>query len=250
MDKTTSHFLIGTVVVVISGWFVWQEVKAQGADWLPVKYVRIEGAFQYIAKDKIKQVLTDQVNNGLYNADIQQIQASVKQLPWIESVRVKRVWPDALVIRIIEQTPLVRWRGEGLLNLNGEEFVPDNINKFSQLPLISGPVGNEKKLLEIMKGLEVALNDKQMKLAEFRVNERRAWNIKLENGVEIILGRNEPLSKFQRFLKTFTLIGEEQFEKVAVVDLRYSNGYALTWKQDENEIDWKKIAEMNKPKVY
>jgi cell division protein FtsQ len=74
MAKTTSHFLIGTVVVVITGWLGWQEVKAQGADWLPVRYVRIEGAFQYIAKDKIKQVLTGQVNNGLYNADIQQIQ--------------------------------------------------------------------------------------------------------------------------------------------------------------------------------
>ena len=250
MDKTTSHFLIGTIVVVISGWLGWQEVKAQGADWLPVRYVRIEGAFQYIAKDKIKQVLTDQVNNGLYNADIQQIQVSVNQLPWIESVRVKRIWPDALDIKIIEQTPVARWRSEGLLNQQGEEFVPDNVSEFSQLPLISGPAGNEKKLLEIMKGLQVALSDEQMELVEFRVNERRSWSIKLQSGVEIILGRNEPLSKFQRFLKTFTLIGEEQIEKVVVVDLRYSNGYALTWKQGENEIDWKKIAEMKKPKVY
>ena len=250
MDRTTSHFLIGTVVVVIITWFGWQEVKAQGADWLPVRYVRIEGAFQYIAKDKIKQVLTGEVNNGLYNADIQQIQASVKQLPWIESVRVKRVWPDAIVIRIIEQTPVVRWRGEGLLSQHGEVFVPDNISEFSQLPFVSGPVGNEKKLLEIMKGLEVALNDKQMELVEFHVNERRAWSIKLQNGVKIILGRNEPLSKFQRFLKTVPLLGEEQVEKVAVVDLRYSNGYALTWKQGENEIDWKKIAETKKSKAY
>ena len=250
MDKATSQFLIATVVVVLFGWLGWHEVKAQGADWLPVRYVRIEGAFQYIAKDKVKQVLMEQVNNGLYNADIQQIQSSVNQLPWIESVRVKRVWPDAIDIRIVEQTPVVRWRGEGLLNLKGEVFVPDNISEFSQLPLVSGPVGNEKKLLEIMRGLEVALNDKQMELLEFRVNERRAWSIKLKNGVEIILGRNDPLSKFQRFLKTVALIGEEQVEKVVVVDLRYSNGYALTWKKGENEIDWKKIAEMKKSKVY
>jgi len=250
MDKATSHLLIGTVVVVLFSWLGWHEVKAQGADWLPVRYVRIEGAFQYIAKEKVKQVLKEQVNNGLYNADIQQIQLSVNQLPWIESVRVKRVWPDAIDIRIVEQTPVVRWRGEGLLNLNGEVFVPDNISEFSGLPLVSGPVGNERKLLEIMKGLDVALSDRQMELVEFLVNERRAWSIKLKNGVEIILGRNEPLSKFQRFLKTVTLIGEEQIEKIVVVDLRYSNGYAVTWKQGENEIDWKKIAEMKKSKVY
>jgi cell division protein FtsQ len=250
MDKATSHLLIGIVVVVLFSWLGWHEVKAQGADWLPVRYVRIEGAFQYIAKEKVKQVLKEQVNNGLYNADIQQIQLSVNQLPWIESVRVKRVWPDAIDIRIVEQTPVVRWRGEGLLNQQGEVFVPDNINEFSGLPLVSGPVGNERKLLEIMKGLDVALSDRQMELVEFLVNERRAWSIKLKNGVEIILGRNEPLSKFQRFLKTVALIGEEQIEKVVVVDLRYSNGYAVTWKQGENEIDWKKIAEMKKSKVY
>ena len=250
MDKATSHLLIGTVVVVLFSWLGWREVKAQGADWLPVRYVRIEGAFQYIAKEKVKRVLKEQVNNGLYNADIQQIQLSVNQLPWIESVRVKRVWPDAIDIRIVEQTPVVRWRGEGLLNQQGEVFVPDNISEFSGLPLVSGPVGNERKLLEIMKGLDVALSDRQMELVEFLVNERRAWSIKLKNGVEIILGRNDPLSKFQRFLKTVALIGEEQVEKVVVVDLRYSNGYALTWKKGENEIDWKKIAEMKKSKVY
>lgn len=246
MNKATIHFILGVTVVLITGWLGWQEVKAQGADWLPVKYVRIEGAFQYIAKEKIKQVLRDQVNNGLYNADIQQIKESVHQLPWVEKVRVKRVWPDALDIKLVEQTPVVRWGTEGLLNKRAELFIPDNINKFSGLPLLTGAYGNEKKLLEIMKGLTIALNDQEMKLAEFRVNNIRAWNIKLESGLELILGRKDPLTKFQRFLKSFALIGEEQVTKVAVVDLRYPNGYALTWKQGEDDIDWKKIAESKK----
>lgn len=246
MDKTASHFLIGTAFVVIIGWLVWQEVKAQGADWLPVKYVRIEGAFQYIAKEKIKQVLREQVNKGLYNADIQQIQKSVKQLPWVESVKVKRVWPDAINIRIIEQTPIVRWGNEGLLNKVGERFIPGNIKQFNHLPLLVGPEGYEKKLLEIMKGVAIVLSDQEMQLIEFRVNERRAWNMKLQNGLELILGRNEPLNKFQIFLNTFALLGKEQVEKIGIVDLRYPNGYALTWKQGEDEIDWKKISELKK----
>ncbi len=250
MKKTTINFLLGTIVVLIVSWQGWQEVKAQGADWLPVRYVRIEGVFQFIAKNKIKQVLKGQVNNGLYNADIQQIQTSVNQLPWVENVRVKRVWPDALDIKIVEQTPVVRWGATGLLNEKAELFIPDNINEFSRLPLLKGPDGNEKKFLEIMKGLTIALSDQEMRLVEFSVNNRRAWNIKLNNGLELILGRNEPLDKFQRFLKSFTLIGEEQVAKVAVVDLRYPNGYALTWKQGKDETDWKKIAQIKKNKAY
>lgn len=242
--------VLGVVILLLAGRFGWQEIKAQGADWLPIKYVRIEGAFQYIAKDKIKQVIIEQVQNGLYNANIQQIQASVKQLPWAKKVTVKRVWPDAIDIKIIEQTPEVRWGTKALLNKTGIIFVPENIKKFSHLPLLSGSKGYQKKLMETMKGLSMALSDQGMKLAEFSVNERAAWKIKLQNGMNLILGKNQPLNKFQLFLKTFALIGAVQMEKVAIVDLRYPNGYALTWKQGEEEIDWEKIAEINNYKAY
>lgn len=240
-----NHILFVAMALFITGWFGWQEVKAQGADWLPIKYIRIEGAFQYIAKENIKQVLTEQVYQGLYNADIQQIKKSVNQLPWVKKVRVKRVWPDAIKIKIIEQSPVVRWGSNGLLNEKGELFEPGNINEFKQLPLLVGHSGNEKKLLEIMKGLTVALDDKKMKLLEFRVNERRAWIVKLENNLKLRLGRNEPLNKFQQFLHTFSLLGEEHIAKVAVVDLRYPNGYALTWKHSGEVIDWEKYKIKN-----
>ena len=64
--------------------------------------------------------------------------------------------------------------------------------------------------------------------------------------MELILGRNKPLINFQRFLETLPFLGEQQIAKVAVVDLRYPNGYALKWKQGMEEIDWKEIAEMRK----
>lgn len=249
MNKALNHCLLGIVAVVVMGWLGWQEVKAQGADWLPVKYVRIEGAFQYIEKDKIKKALIEQVNKGLYNADVQQIQQSVKHLSWIEQVEVKRIWPDTIDIKIIEQTPVVRWGDDWLLNKQGDVFAPDNIDTFNDLPLIVGPDGNEKELLTVMKALEIALNEKKMGLVEFYVDERRAWKMTLQNNIEIKLGRNEPFEKFKRFLKTLDLMGEEQVSKVSVVDLRYPNGYAVAWKQNSDEIDWKKIAGMKKNKA-
>lgn len=246
MVKERVLLILVLMMFLVAGFFIWQEVKAQGADWLPIKHVRIEGAFQYIAKDKVKQVLKGQLVNGLYNADIQLIQRSVKQLPWVKRVRVKRVWPDAINIKIDEQVPVVRWGSNGLLNKKGEFFSPDNMSVFESLPLLMGPRGNEKKLLEVMKGLMISLQDRGMQLAEFHVNERRTWRLKLRSEMDLILGRNEPLQKFQLFLKTFELIGKEQEKQVAVVDLRYPNGYALTWKQGEKQINWKEVAALNK----
>ncbi len=232
--------LVG-MVLVLAACFGWREIKAQGADLMPVRYVRVEGAFQYIAKDRIKRVIGKQIMHGFYNADLQQIQQSVKALPWAEKVSVKRVWPDAIKVQISEQKPVARWGKYGLLNNQGEMFVPDNRNEFAQLPLISGPDGQEKQLLEVMKGLSIALQDQAMKLKAFYVNERRAWKVKLTSGMEIKLGRTTPLKNIQRFLKTVDLLGEEQIAKIATVDLRYPNGYAVTWKIDAEEINWKAV---------
>ncbi len=245
MNSTAVKFFIGITFLIITSIIGWREVIKQGANWLPIKYVRIEGTFQYIEKTKIKQVLKGQVNNGLYNASIKNIQQSVAGLPWVNSVKVKRVWPDAIEIKITEQVPIAKWYLTELVNKNGDLFKPDNLNKFVHLPMIAGNTGNEKKLLETMADLTIDLKEQDMKLTEFRVSNRRAWTIKIQNGMELILGRNEPFKNLQRFLKTRHLLGKEQLVKIKVVDLRYPNGYALAWKSTEEQIDWKLLADKN-----
>jgi len=186
------------------------------------------------------------MKQGYYQADMNAIHQAIKALPLVDKVDVKRVWPDAVHIKISEQKPVVRWGKSALLNKQGDLLVPDNIDEFKNLPLITGPDGQEKKLLEIMKGVYIVLKDKSMQLAEFHVNERRAWRIKLASGMEMQLGRKAPLENMQRFLKTMDLLGEEQLAQIASVDTRYPNGFAVTWKPEVTNIDWKAIVEKNK----
>lgn len=231
-----------TVVVYELG----QLAVKQSSELLPVKYVRTEGVFEYIAKDDIKQILKPLVSAGFLAADIQHIRQAMLSLPWVEKVEVKRIWPDAIDIKVYEQRPYVRWGKKGLLNAKGELFEPDNLNKFKALPLLVGPNKQEKKLLEIMKGLKTALADKDMELMTFEVNERRAWKLILANDMEVQLGREEQLRNFQRFIKTMTVFKAEQMKAIAKVDLRYPNGFSVAWKPESEQIDWKKIVRKNK----
>ncbi len=209
---------------------------------VPIKYVRIEGAFQYISKDEIKTLLEPLVNVGFFDANVQEIQQSLSQLVWVESATVNRVWPDALAIKIKEKRPFVRWGDEALLNNRGEIIQPKEIEPFENLPILYGVEGQEMKSLEIMKGVNTALSDHEMSMTEFSINNRWAWKIKLTTGLEILLGRNEQLKKLQRFMKTLDVLGHEQINAMAVVDLRYPNGYAVSWKSDAQPIDWKNLA--------
>ena len=50
--------------------------------------------------------------------------------------------------------------------------------------------------------------------------------------MEILLGREDQLKKLQRFLRTLPILGPEQTDAIAIADLRYPNGYAVTWRPD------------------
>lgn len=241
--RNSAIFLL--VLLVLTAAIGWGYLNSRNAASKPIRYVKVEGAFQYINKDKLKEVVAPEMKRGFYQADMNAVHDAIRRLPLVDTVDVKRVWPDAVYIRIVEHKPVVRWGQKALLNNLGQVLVPDNIEDFKNLPLVTGPEGQEKKLLEIMKGVYIVLKDKALQLAEFHVNERRSWRIKLVNGMEMQLGRKAPLESMQRFLRTMHLLGDDKIAAIASVDTRYPNGFAITWKPD-TAIDWRpNIANTN-----
>jgi cell division protein FtsQ len=240
---TAARFLL--VALLFTG-IVWQygldAIEARLETVLPIKYVRTEGVFQYLGKDEVKKVLTPLVKTGFFNADVQVIHDAVSTLPWVDSATVKRVWPDTIDIKVRERKPFVRWGEKSLISAEGVIFTPKSIEPFESLMILNGPDQQQLKVLEIMKGVKTTLADQSLELAEFSINNRWAWKIKLANGLDILLGRNEQLKKLQRFLKTLTVLQQEQIDAMEVVDLRYPNGYAVSWKVGTPEFDWKAIA--------
>lgn len=208
----------------------------------PINYVRTEGVFQYLSKDEIKTALEPLVKTGFFDIDVQVIHNAVETLPWVESVTVRRVWPDAIDIKVKEKKPVVRWRENSLISDKGVVFTPKTLEPFVDLLQVSGPDGQHNKVLEIMKGVKTALEDQSLELAEFIITDRGSWKVKSANNLQILLGRTDQLKKLQRFLKTLSVLPQEQIDAMEIVDLRYPNGYAVSWKAGTPEFDWTTIA--------
>lgn len=207
------------------------------AKYVPIRYVQVEGAFQYIDKDDIKNQLSPLIQRGYFSVDLQEIQQSVMGLPWAEKVKVQRIWPDRLKLRIYEQKPIVRWQMDSLLNIKGDIFKPRNIDRFQALPVLFAPVEQRQQMLQVMDGLRLGLMDQGLYLTEFRVSERQSWSLEMENGMIIQLGRFQPLQKFTRLIQALMVTGAERVEKIAYIDTRYPNGYAVRWRENE-QIIW------------
>lgn len=207
------------------------------AEAVPIRHIQVEGAFQYIDKEDIKKIINPLVQRGYFAVDLQAVQLSVMGLPWAEKVKVQRIWPDRLKLRIYEQKPVVRWQADSLLNVKGDIFTPKNIDRFQTLPVLYAPEEQRQQMLQVMSGLTLSLMDQGLQLTEFRVSDRQSWLLAMENGLTIQLGRFQPLQKFTQLMQALIITGSELVEKIAYIDMRYPNGYAVSWRENE-QIKW------------
>ena len=118
----TKHLVIGLALLILVG-LVGYEEATRGRlrsltikkTSLAIKYVRTEGVFQYLSKNEIKTVLQPLVMTSFFDVDMQTIHTVVSSLPWVDTVTVKRIWPDAIDVKVHEKKPYARWGKNSLI---------------------------------------------------------------------------------------------------------------------------------------
>lgn len=238
INKRIQRFVGGLVFMVAAVLLSRLALQKILAEMVPIRYVQVEGAFQYIDKEDIKNKIHPLIQLSYFSIDLQRIQHALITLPWAEKVQVQRIWPNRLRLRIYEQQPVIRWQEGSLLNSHGDIFKPINIETFQSLPVLYGPVEQRYQLLQVMNDLKLSLIEKGLHLTEFRVSDRQSWLLVMKNGMVIQLGRLQPLQKFTQLMQAFQVLGNELVEKIEYIDMRYPNGYAVRWRENE-QIIWK-----------
>lgn len=198
--------------------------------WLPIAYLRVEGAVWNLDPDAFHAAVLPYTHGGYLLADLKGLETAAKQFAWVDSVRVMRVWPDTLVVRVEEQKPVARWGEQGLLNERGESFVPPDVSAYADLPQLSGPDGQEKQVLGMWHALNMKLQPRALEVTTLGLSKRRAWTAQLDNGVDIMFGHQDPLATLSRLLALLPQLGEERIAAIWKLDLRYPNGFSVVWK--------------------
>src|SRR5690606_27431559 len=131
---------------------------------------------------------------------------------------------------VTEQVPVARWGEKGLLNVRGEVFVHDSRHVPEELPQLSGPVGQQAVMTERYLAAAPRLTAAGMRLTSLTLDERGAWELLLDNGVKLRLGREHIDERFDRFLNAGARIVASRATEIEYVDLRYANGFAVGWR--------------------
>ena len=65
-----------------------------------------------------------------------------------------------------------------------------------------------------------------------RVDSRGALDVELINGLQIKLGRGDTERKIERLIAIYRQQIMPRREQIQRLDLRYSNGFAVAWKEE------------------
>lgn len=72
-------------------------------------------------------------------------------------------------------------------------------------------------------------------LVSLALSERFAWQLWLDNGIRLNLGREDKAQRVQRFIDVYPRLEKPEGAQVDAIDLRYDTGLAVSWKFSQNE---------------
>jgi cell division protein FtsQ len=198
---------------------------------LPVQRITVTGELEHTQAQAVQDMVQPGLAGGFLNADLQQIRQQLEGLPWIYQASVRRKWPAALEIHVVEETPIARWGEDGFLNHEGGVFRSGKAAEWSSLPRLSGPAGSAPSLMAKYQRLVEILAPLDLSVVQLAIDERGQVEAVLDEGIELILGGDEFLERLRRFVIVYTseLAGRRQ--EIERVDLRYTSGIAVAFRE-------------------
>ena len=205
-----------------------------GALWglnRPIRAVTVRGDFRHVTALSVERAVAARAEGaGILSVNIGGVRAAVEALPWVERASVRRVWPDALAVRVHEQVALARWNNSGLVNRDGVQFVTDTAGAPAGLPVLSGPDGTSEQVTGRYLRMSGQLAPEGFAISALALDARGTWQFTLNDGITVRLGRSQFDARFEKFVDVALPIVKRRAEDISYIDMRYMNGFAIGWR--------------------
>jgi cell division protein FtsQ len=215
------------VVAVVQGWI--------GAERWPLRTLRINDNLQQVDTAKVREAVLPYAQQGFFAVRLDEARQAVARLPWVEQVEVSKRWPDVLEVRVREHRPFARWGDARLLSQQGRVFPAEGIDVPQGLPLLHGPDGREDEVVEHYNIARELYGPAGYTVRALLLDSRGSWAMVLSNGTEVVIGSHQARTRMARFARLLPQLLTQRPQPLSRADLRYTNGFALTWAEERTE---------------
>jgi cell division protein FtsQ len=221
-------FLAGAAALLVAA-VVWGTPRLS---LFPLREVQVTHELREVQRSELEESLSELLRGNFFTVDIETVRQSLEGLPWVRRAEIWRKWPSRIEVRIEEHQAVAHWGdGQGqLVNTYGEVF-PASLLREQSLPRLSGPTGSSNEVLRRYEEFAQLMKPVGLLPAQLALSPRLAWLVKLEDGMWIELGREQPKApirmRLQRFVDYYPTLSDARGVRPTAVDMRYPNGFAL-----------------------
>lgn len=206
------------------------------ASYFPINMLKIEAPYNNITREEIQHVISPFLSSSFLMFPEKQVTKALKKNQWVKNIQIKKIWPDQIIIQIFEQIPVAIWNNV-YLNEEGNIFLPQKGEKLASLPLLIGPEHHQKDVLHIYEKLSKLLKTQELNIVKMKLRDNLSWELTLQNGVIIRLGKHDIEKRTERFCHVYPKLFATTFDQIRSIDLRYSTGMAVNWKEIHDQIN-------------
>ena len=202
--------------------------------WPQIREVTVTGEVHAEDREVFKQIVSARVSKGFFRISMGKLERELAGLPWVYRVQAQRSWPATLTIRVHGQDPIARWGKTGLMNVYGGLFYPGSVKEsYASLPMLYGEESRAQVLAGIFERTVRALEPLGLQLQGLFEDERLSKHLVLSNGIILVLGGENHDEKISRFMTAYQEYLAPHMDQVRKIDLRYTNGLAVEWKDPQ-----------------
>lgn len=154
-----------------------------------------------------------------FEVDIAEARERIAEIPSVETVTIRKVYPDSLIVTITEKTPVARWRIDGatmLIDAGGHPIAPARVEN-GELPLVIGEGAGDDA--QAMINLMQRYPDLTFDLAALsRIGDRR-WDLIFYSGLRVQLPETGVVDALNR-LNDYQIAHQLLDRDIELVDMR------------------------------
>jgi cell division protein FtsQ len=166
-----------------------------------VDVVTVSGA-THMSEARLLSIAGISAKNSLPFFDVAAARARLEADPLVKQASVRKLFPNQIVVEIVERTPYAVWQKDGQVHAIAVDGAPiDDVRdgRYAGLPFVVGDGANTRAseftmLLDAMEELRPRVE------AGVLIGQRR-WNLRLKSGIDIKLPEDDPKAAVAMLLR-------------------------------------------------
>lgn len=226
----TRAVLALTLILLAAGAVLWAAQRPR----FDLRRIVVRGELHHVSRAEIRAAIAGHLQGNFLTMRLTDAREAFETIPWVASASVRRVWPDVLVVTMVERHAIGVWDDGHVLSDEGVLFAanPEEAGLDGPQVEFSGPARLAADAVTKLRAFSAALANLHESVARIAISDRSSWTVHTASGRVLELGRDDPPGsvegRLDAVVESFPAVLARLNGSPAYIDARYNNGFAAS----------------------